>query len=281
MIRIRKRQAEPEVLRAVREGELGRLRALRRSRGGRLTGTDFGSLYKDAMVAEGQDLRFVLWSEQAKKCCYCERIEPDSRRDVEHYRPKTSARRGEEWPDNEGYWWLAWTWSNLMFSCDICNRDGKNDAFPLMPGSAVLAHGEEPPGAERPMLIHPCEENPMRHIQFVHDDTPPNHKWWARPRGRSKRGAMTIQALDLNRSYLLEVYQQHVEMCLQNSVRLIRSAIQSRNPGRIQREWEEQCRALLRWRRPLAALSHDVLDHFFNANVRARWGLKLRIRHDD
>jgi hypothetical protein len=57
---------------------------------------------------------------QHGKCCYCEKREEQPKyRDVEHYRPKVT------------YWWLTWSWDNLLFSCMDCNREHKRDQFPL------------------------------------------------------------------------------------------------------------------------------------------------------
>jgi hypothetical protein len=39
--------------------------------------------------------------------------------DVEHYRPKSI------------YWWLAYTYDNYLFACQICNQTYKSDNFPI------------------------------------------------------------------------------------------------------------------------------------------------------
>lgn len=59
------------------------------------------------------------------KCAFCETKSESMH--VEHFRPK----RG-------GYYWLAYSWDNLLLSCPTCNTN-KGDEFPLTVGG-VKAH---------------------------------------------------------------------------------------------------------------------------------------------
>lgn len=55
-----------------------------------------------------QEAAEPLWEAQGKKCCYCKKeLYERPYNDTEHYRPKGH------------YWWLAWTWENLLFACPI------------------------------------------------------------------------------------------------------------------------------------------------------------------
>jgi 5-methylcytosine-specific restriction endonuclease McrA len=80
------------------------------------------------------------------KCAYCDtKIDAGFYDDAEHYRPKSGVRisagskrkpvvkNGTKHP---GYYWLAYTWSNLVPSCQHCNNK-KRDAFPVL-GSHVF-----------------------------------------------------------------------------------------------------------------------------------------------
>lgn len=94
---------------------------------------------------------------QQLKCCYCEKRQEQAKyRDVEHYRPKSL------------YWWLAWTWENLLFACIDCNREQKRDQFPLTAGDVALRASEPPPGGEHPMVLDPCDPSidPSTEIVF-------------------------------------------------------------------------------------------------------------------
>jgi len=58
--------------------------------------------------------------EANSKCAYCEaHTKVVAHGDVEHYRPKSI------------YWWLAYTYDNYLFSCQICNQTYKGANFPV------------------------------------------------------------------------------------------------------------------------------------------------------
>ncbi len=60
-----------------------------------------------------------LFKESNFKCAYCEaNAKVVAHGDVEHYRPKSI------------YWWLAYTYDNYLFVCQICNQTFKSDNFP-------------------------------------------------------------------------------------------------------------------------------------------------------
>lgn len=85
----------------------------------------------------GKAIKAALYRDQRKKCAWCEQVCHFSSSPVEHYRPKGGARRhlpGQkpERLDPGHYWWLTWTWENLLFSCVRCNDRGhKANYFPL------------------------------------------------------------------------------------------------------------------------------------------------------
>ena len=58
------------------------------------------------------------------KCAYCEKKLLDSPKHIEHYRPKKI------------YYWLAYSWDNLLLSCGECNS-AKSDKFPIVKNRAV------------------------------------------------------------------------------------------------------------------------------------------------
>lgn len=81
----------------------------------------------------------ALKTDQHGKCCFCEgKFEAHASGDIEHYRPKGAVNQHK---DSEtlypGYYWLAYSWENLYYSCNICNST-KGSFFPL----ADPAHGE-------------------------------------------------------------------------------------------------------------------------------------------
>lgn len=61
-----------------------------------------------------------LKKESNGKCAYCEATtEVVAHGDVEHYRPKSI------------YWWLAYTYDNYLYACQICNQSYKSNNFPI------------------------------------------------------------------------------------------------------------------------------------------------------
>lgn len=95
-----------------------------------------------------------------EKCWYSECSLEGALGDVDHFRPKnksTDEQKKTILPD--GYWWLAYDYFNYRLSCEKCNRScgdgGKNDMFPLKPGTApAIFPGKD----DTPLLLDPCEQ---------------------------------------------------------------------------------------------------------------------------
>lgn len=144
-----------------------------------------GSIYtSDAVKAE-------LEACHHGKCCYCETDfrKPHAYSEVEHWLPKSSSRQS---PDGErirpGYYWLAYSWDNLLLSCSFCNKI-KNDLFPLdEPVARARNHGMRIED-EKPSILKPDGDNdPRDHISF-HMEVPV---------GITPLGRKTIEVLGLD-----------------------------------------------------------------------------------
>jgi hypothetical protein len=195
----------------------------------------------------------TLWRAQHLKCAFCENLEQVKRNDVEHFRPAGRAVR-EKGKADPGYWWLSYTWSNLLFSCRNCNQSGgKLDWFPLELGSVPLAPLEEPPGGEVATLIDPSVESPLDHIEFTHQIVAHRSRWI--PRGRTTRGQRTVQILDLTRVSLTELYSQHVVTTVEPALAQFRSGLLKR---------EQLCDWLLRPYVPFVALSIAAISQLLS-----------------
>lgn len=265
MIRI-VRGPEPSKLPQIRKNELQRVRAIRAERG-TLAGDDIGREYTAA--------RSTLREVQFEKCCYCEWREQAEYNDVEHYRPKSEARRGPAFTDTTGYWWLAWSWENLLFACSRCNRSGKNAEFPLEPGSVPLVPDEMPPGRERPLLLDPAGPTwPMEHIRFAPIQLQGSRERW-RPFAvsNSRRGLETIRILSLDRDTLIEDYTKHVERHVRPRCRRLEQLAASADARAAREEWQETARSLLAPWEQFVALSHDALLQLLPEELRAQLGI--------
>ena len=126
------------------------------------------------------------------KCCYCEMLfddhKPYAYSYVEHWRPKSSSRQalGERriWP---GYYWLAYSWDNLLLSCAFCNLK-KSDLFPLAYPAARARHHGMGVADETPGILKPDGDKDLcEHITFVNEN----------PVGLTPLGRKTIEVLDL------------------------------------------------------------------------------------
>ncbi|NVO21232.1 MAG: hypothetical protein HXX13_16135 [Bacteroidetes bacterium] len=143
------------------------------------------------------------------KCAYCERL---CKADIEHYRPK----KGVDNEMHDGYYWLCYEWTNLIPSCEKCNRDGgKHNKFPIL-GKRVknpifknhnsdlnLAKNKaynKPLIDEVPFLLHPEIDKPEDFFEFEID----HQNIGIRIKGidKNNRGTNTIEICKLNRQIL-------------------------------------------------------------------------------
>jgi uncharacterized protein (TIGR02646 family) len=136
-----------------------------------------------------QDVKDRLKQISHGKCSYCEgSVEHVAWGDVEHYRPKSV------------YWWLAYTWENLLLSCQICNNRKSNE-FPVRNARATVENPDL--DAEDPCIINPMTEDPEEYFEYEYygeeaalipgselDD------------GAGERAHVSISVCDLNREQL-------------------------------------------------------------------------------
>jgi hypothetical protein len=161
----------------------------------------------------------------AGKCAYCEsKYDGNSFGAAEHYRPKgrVTERDGKRLipvaragVTHRGYFWLAYTWWNLVPSCDKCNSgQGKVDQFPIL-GTRVFAESEVPAGStreqlkstEEPLLLNPYDDDPSQHLIFG------KHGVIAARMG-SPRGQATIDVCNLTRERLAEDRSERQQMAM-------------------------------------------------------------------
>jgi len=128
------------------------------------------------------EVREALYLRQHKKCAYCERDIGLDGTPIEHFRPRRGAWRHVRHAtpkliDRDCYWWLTWTWKNLLFACVTCNSGNhKGSFFPLAttttqkqtrPIGWPLPRGFEKTDREQPLFLNPTEVDPLRHLKWV------------------------------------------------------------------------------------------------------------------
>lgn len=226
---------------------------------------------KEELGEKYQRAKEILFLAQHKKCCYCEQPATLQYNPVEHFRPKLRADRGGSYPDH-GYWWLAWRWDNLLFSCAICNSSHKRDHFPLADGSVALMPCEDPEGNERPLLVNPTSSgtDPRQHIQFRPMDINGKENWW--PFGCTPEGKVTIKTLGLDRPELLDEYRIHAAD-IRRAIDLVRKSASQQNAELLLQTWQNFADQFLREDRKLLALASNVLEHHFPLAERQSLGL--------
>ena len=96
------------------------------------------------------------------KCAYCEKDIRNEDKHIEHYRPKSR------------YYWLAYSWDNLLLSCGKCNRF-KGAKFLTKKSSNLYANesfndihnlGFKYDLEEYPMIINPEKDDVLEDIIF-------------------------------------------------------------------------------------------------------------------
>ena len=259
------RGAEPEPLKKIRIRELKRVKAIAQLRAP--TSDDIGDAYQIA--------RRTLWERQSYKCCFCEFKEQHDYNDVEHYRPKAEVLHARGGTSRPGYWWLSWTWANLMFACQSCNRSFKRTWFPLDEASVPLKPLAKPPGREKPLLINPFEENPVDHIQFREVMVEGRRRWIPFSRDRSEKGRWTIEITGLDRATLLDLYEDHFANFVEPHLDAIRKAFEKNDLLTIEETWRKETKRLLNRRCAFAGLTYDALDAAFPEAVRRSRELNL------
>jgi hypothetical protein len=207
-----------------------------------------------------RDVAKELWTLQHYKCCYCELKLRFMYNDVEHYRPKAFADRRPGCINTHGYWWLAFTWGNLFYSCATCNRSHKRALFPLANGSISLMQGEDAPGRENPLVISPLDSsNPVNHIEFRFESIAGEEKrWWARPRRGSLIGSFTIDAYGLNDQDLLELREEHFNSVVSDKIDALLWALNKGTADEVEVAFD-RAKWLLRPNQSFVAMTYDAL----------------------
>ncbi len=147
----------------------------------------------------------ALLAAQHGKCAFCEsRFTHIAFGDVEHFRPK-GGFKNKDTDDLEqpGYYWLAYEWSNLFASCQLCNQQFKKNLFPLKIAKTRARSHNDPIEKEMPLLIDPAQSDPERLIGFREE--------FAYAIGNCKKSKTTIEALGLNRDALAEARREKLE----------------------------------------------------------------------
>ncbi len=138
----------------------------------------------------------ALKKAQHDKCCFCEaKVAHVSHGDVEHFRPKAAYRIQTTGKlTKPGYYWLAYDFSNLYFSCQICNQKYKENYFPIEDETQRARMHNHNHLVENQLIIDPGREIPENYLYFEQEVV--------KPKNNSLKGVETILRTGLDRKEL-------------------------------------------------------------------------------
>lgn len=118
----------------------------------------------DANVIFWGKLKNWLLELSHEKCWFSESKDCFSHWDVEHFRPKKSAK-DIDGTEHEGYWWLAFDWHNYRICGNAGNRK-KGTYFPLRTDSPRATGPTFDLRLEAPLLLDPIDDDDPNLISF-------------------------------------------------------------------------------------------------------------------
>jgi uncharacterized protein (TIGR02646 family) len=159
----------------------------------------------DDSIYAADEVKDALRRAQHSKCAFCESLFTHIEYgDIEHFRPKGAYKQktgdAKKYP---GYYWLAYEWSNLFYSCQLCNQRFKENLFPLRNGRRRARSHNYNLANEEPLLIDPATQDPSLFIGFSEE--------YAFAVNGCREGVTTIDVLGLNREELAEYRRKRLQ----------------------------------------------------------------------
>jgi uncharacterized protein (TIGR02646 family) len=151
-----------------------------------------------------KDVKEALDALYHKKCAYCEKGLLDTFRPIEHYRPKNSHSKLNKCDASFSYYWLSFSWDNLLLACSQCNGfksscfdiEGDRAAYESEVLSDLHGKATDYDTLEKPMLINPEREE---NLETIFDFLPDGKYHTSDP-----RMLYTIEHCGLERDELIE-----------------------------------------------------------------------------
>lgn len=178
----------------------------------------YNSRYKQTDVKESLDKIYY------SKCAYCEqRVEAW---EVEHYRPKSI------------YYWLVYSWDNLLSCCSTCNKR-KLANFKVVKRVGIddfdIADihnlGEEYDEYESPEFINPEKENIQQDL--VYDQT-------GKPSSKNFRVQFTITQCKLDRKTLNDLRRRIYDILIEDIALLLKTIGDSQSSKECKEEAKKE-----------------------------------------
>lgn len=197
------------------------------------------------------------------KCGYCEKSIVDEREPIEHYRPKKG---------KTPYFWLAYSWDNLLLSCDKCNSH-KGSRFPIENEqnriksdnlSFDILHNQisKYTKTEKPLIINPEQETVESLAQMLTFDL---HSAEIKAKNNNHKMKITIDFCGLNRSTLQQFKRLPIVNDLKRLIRIFKETHKGNLTAyidslkslkqKLREECEDETQEFLAYRR-------FILEHF-------------------
>jgi hypothetical protein len=221
---------------------------------------------RNALIDKRSDhwgkLKPWLLSLSGGKCWFTEARDIASHLDVEHFRPKKTARNVKG-PERDGYWWLAFDFMNFRIAGTVPNRK-KGVWFPLRYGSQCSTYIRRCEGDEVPHFLDPTNAYDVTLLAF--DDEGKAIPAPGITRWEYVRVMRTVERLKLTEHQALAEERRKV---WQNTTKLINKYLQalseSRSSSAARERLKTAAREIVCLTRPDAELS-----------AVAKWCVRLR-----
>jgi uncharacterized protein (TIGR02646 family) len=119
---------------------------------------DSENAYSDGKADDEDSIKWTLKQIYYEKCAYCESYIKNDFGEIEHFRPKNSSKNEDTKCDKSySYYWLSFSWSNLIPSCKRCNGK-KSNCFDIL-GTRASYNYEELEIWNNRRLNGPYKEN--------------------------------------------------------------------------------------------------------------------------
>jgi uncharacterized protein (TIGR02646 family) len=136
------------------------------------------------------------------KCAFCESSVGASAAPIRHhFRPKQDAVDDQGDVSRPHYWWLAYEWDNIYFTCQRCATSA-GARFPVRGERAPIGSTGAALENEARLLIDPCRDRPEQHLLFADDGI---------VAARSESAEATIDTYNLNRDDLVHLRHQAMD----------------------------------------------------------------------
>lgn len=160
------------------------------------------SAYNDGKSDNKDSLKWTLKQIYHEKCAFCESSLKNEVGDIEHFRPKNaSANQAQKCDKTYSYYWLAFSWDNLLPCCSRCNGK-KSNCFDIA-GERVKYNDEELADLHDKMAVYNEKEKPkLLHPEYDRFENDIKFSKYGEIESDNERVNYTVKICDLNRKNL-------------------------------------------------------------------------------